>query len=103
VKIEALGYLDTAREKPVYRAPASYDRGSFGIQVGSYSKIENAQRMAGEMRQRYTYSSIREAMVNGSRYYRVSAGNYASLKQAEQVRENSSDKLISAGFVVALD
>jgi len=103
VRIEALGYLHNAtKEKPVY-APANYDRGSYGIQVGSYGKIENAQRMAGELKQRYSYSAIREAMVNGSRYYRVSAGNYTSLKQAEQVRESSSDKLISSGFVVALD
>lgn len=104
VKIEALGYLDTAiRGNPVYRPPASYDRGSFGIQVGSYGKIENARRMADEMKQRYRSSSIREATVNGSRYYRVSAGNYPSLKQAEQMRERASDPLLSAGFVVALD
>lgn len=104
VKLEALGYLDdAAKGNAVYRPPASYDRGSFGIQTGSFSKIENAQRMAGEMKQRYSFSSIREAIINGSRYYRVSAGNYPSLKQAEQVRERASDKLLRDGFVVALD
>lgn len=102
VKIEALGYLDNLRGKPVF-APANYDRGSFGIQVGSYSMIENAQKMGAEMKQRYGNSAIREVNVSGQRYYRVSAGKYPSLKQAEQVRENSADKLIAGGFVVALD
>jgi rare lipoprotein A len=104
VKIEALGYLDeTVKGKSVYRAPASYDRGSFGIQVGAFGKLENAQRMADSIKQRYGVSSIRESVVDGTRYYRVRAGNYTSLKEAEQARERSSDKVIAGGFVVALD
>ena len=104
VRIEALGYLDSdSKGKTAYRAPASYDRGSFGIQVGAFGKMENAQKMAGEMKQRYGFSTIREALVNGTLYYRVRAGNYASLKEAEQVREHASDRVIAAGFVVALD
>src|SRR6185369_4967688 len=47
VKIEALGYLDSNNQgKVAYRAPASYDRGSFGIQVGAFTALDNAQRMA---------------------------------------------------------
>ncbi|MEI6305219.1 MAG: septal ring lytic transglycosylase RlpA family protein [Deltaproteobacteria bacterium] len=104
VKIEALGYLDPAgKGKTAYRPPASYDKGSFGIQVGAFSSLENAQRMADSIKQRYGISSIRESVVNGIRYYRVRAGNYNSLKEAEKVRERSSDKTISEGFVVALD
>jgi rare lipoprotein A len=104
VKIEALGYLDdTGKGGTAYRAPASYDRGSFGIQVGAFGNQENARRMADSVRQRYGISSIREAFVNGTRYYRVRAGNYTSLKEAEQVRDRSSDRVIAGGFVVALD
>lgn len=104
VKIEALGYLDrTATGRTVYRAPASYDRGSFGIQVGAFSRLENARRMADEIKRRHGVSSIRESVVKGVRYYRVRAGNYTSLKEAEQVRDRSSDRVIAAGFVVALD
>jgi rare lipoprotein A len=104
VKLEALGYLDeTVKGRTIYRAPASYDRGSFGIQVGSFGKLENAQRMADSVKQRYADSSIRESIVAGTRFYRVRAGNYTSLKEAEQARERSSDKLITGGFVVALD
>lgn len=104
VTVEALGYLDeTVKGQVVYRGPASYDRGSFGIQVGAFGNYDNARKMAETVKQRYGTSSIREAVVNGTRYYRVRAGNYASLKEAEQVRERSPDKMIAGGFVVALD
>jgi rare lipoprotein A len=104
VRIEALGYLDeSVHDKEAYRAPSSYDRGSFGIQVGAFSKLENAHRMADDVRQRFGVASIKEAVVNGTLYYRVRAGNYASLKEAEQIRGRSSDKLISGSYVVALD
>lgn len=104
VKIEALGYLDSGvTGKTVYRAPASYDKGSFGIQVGAFTGQDNARRMADSMKQRYGFSSIREAIVGGTLYYRVRAGNYASLKEAEMALAQSADKVIAGGFVVALD
>lgn len=104
VTIEALGYLDNSvRGKTTYHPPASYDKGSFGIQVGAFSTLENAQRMADSVKKRYGEAAIREAVVNGIRFYRVKAGNFASLKEAEQVRENSADKVMRGGFVVALD
>jgi rare lipoprotein A len=104
VKIEALGYLDaTVKGKTTYRPPVSYDSGSFGIQVGAFSNLENARRMAEVIKQLYGTSSIRDSIVNGTIFYRVRAGNYTSLKEAEKARERSSDKVISSGFVVALD
>jgi len=104
VRIEALGYLDSGIQgKVAYRAPASYDRGSFGIQVGAFTALDNAQRMAVSTKQRYGFSTIREADVKGTHYYRVRAGNYASLKAAEQAREHAADRVIAGGFVVALD
>lgn len=104
VKIEALGFLErSVTGKTVYRPPNSYDKGSFGIQVGAFTNMENARMMAEGIKQRYGAASIREAMVNGTRYYRVRAGNYASLKEAEQTKERSADRIISGGFVVALD
>ncbi|MDU0457807.1 MAG: septal ring lytic transglycosylase RlpA family protein [Geobacteraceae bacterium] len=104
VRIEALGYLDeTVKGRTAYRAPASYDRGAFGIQVGAFGNPENARRLAESVKQRHGVSSIREALVNGVRFYRVRTGSYASLKAAEKAHERATDKVISEGFVVALD
>jgi rare lipoprotein A len=104
VQIEALGYLGrSTKGKAAYRAPLSYDTGSFVIQVGSCSSLENAESMAEEMRNKYVFTVIREAVVNGERFYRVYAGNYVSLKEAERVRKYSVNKWLNAGFVVALD
>ncbi|HEY3308416.1 MAG TPA: septal ring lytic transglycosylase RlpA family protein [Desulfuromonadaceae bacterium] len=104
VRIEALGYLDNSvKGKTFYRAPASYDRGSYGIQVGAFGKLGNARKMADEMKRSYGFSTIREALVGGTHYYRVRAGNYPSLKEAELVREKTADSVLASGFVVALD
>jgi rare lipoprotein A len=104
VKIVALGYIDeSVKDKTIYRAPASYDKGVFGIQVGSFINQDNALRMADVVKKRYGVSSIRESVVNGVRYFRVRAGNYLSLKEAEHIREFSKDTVIARGIVVALD
>lgn len=104
VQIEALGYLGRSqRGKTTYRAPLSYDTGSFVIQIGSCSSLENAQSMAEELRNQYIFTMIREAVVNGERFYRVQAGNYVSLKEAERIRKYSANKWLNAGFVVAVD
>jgi rare lipoprotein A len=104
VQIEALGYLGrSSKGKTSYRAPLNYDTGAFVIQVGSCSSLENAQSMAEEMRNQYVFTDIREAVVNGEHFYRVHAGNYVSLKEAERVRKYSVNKWLNAGFVVALD
>lgn len=104
VQIEALGYRNKIlKGKAAYRAPLSYDIGLFVIQVGSCTSLENAQSMADDMRKQFVFTDIREALVNGERYYRVLAGNYVSLKAAERVRKYSTNKWINAGFVVARD
>lgn len=104
VQIEALGYRNrTLKGKSAYHAPLSYDTGLYVIQVGSCTSLENAQSMAEDMRKQYVFTDIREAVVNGERYYRVHAGNYVSLQEAERVRKYSVNKWINAGFVVARD
>ena len=104
VQVAALGYIGrSAKGKTTYRAPLSYDTGSFVIQIGSCSSLENAQGMADELRSQYVFTMIREAVVNGERFYRVQAGNYVSLKEAERVRKYSANKWLNAGFVVAVD
>lgn len=104
VTIEALGYFDkTFNGKAIYKPPVSYDTGSFGIQVGSFTKQENALKMAADIKKRHGASSIKEFDVKGVHYYRVRAGNYTSLTAAEQSKSRSPDKAISEGIIVALD
>ena len=104
VTVEALGFLGKNRKgRTVYRSPANYDTGLFAIQVGSCSSMENAQLIADDMRSQYIFTTIREATVHGERYYRVHAGTYTSLKDAERVRRYSSNKLLNSGYVVAVD
>jgi hypothetical protein len=55
------------------------------------------------MRKQFVFTNIREAVVNGERFYRVQAGTYISLKEAERVRKYSANRLINEGFVVASD
>lgn len=104
VYIEALGYgKKQLKGKTAYLAPKNYDAGSFVIQVGSCASLENARSLATEMRKQYVFTIIREAVVKGVRYYRVLAGNYVSLREAERVRKYSANKLINQGFVIAAD
>ena len=104
VRIEALGFLGTTfKGKPAYRAPLSYDSGSFAIQVESCTSLENAQSVAAYLRNQYVFTTIHEAVVNGERYYRIHVGNYGSLKEAEDVRKHSHNRMIKEGFVVAKD
>lgn len=104
VQIEALGYYEKAlKGKASYRAPLSYDSGSFAIQVGSCISFENAQVIADDMKRQNVLTTIREAVVRGEKYHRVHAGNYLSLREAELARKYSANRLINKGFVVALD
>jgi rare lipoprotein A len=104
VKIEALGYQESnKRGKTHYRAPISYDRGQFGIQVGAYAQRENAEVMADYMKQRHGFATIFESEVDGERLYRVRVGKYASLRTAKQQLQVIAGRAATGGFVVALD
>jgi rare lipoprotein A len=101
VRIEALGY----RGDPggtAYRPPASYDAGSYGIQVAAFTDSANARRMAEQMRRRYGSSSIQEAQVKGTLFFRVRVGQYLSLRKAEEAR-SGFEREHPGCFVVALD
>lgn len=103
VTIEALGYqVKNTKSKIVYREPSHNERGLFGIQVGAYSKRENAETMAETVRERYDSVTIQETKVNGETIFRVRVGKYASLHSAKQQLRQIRDKEAVGGFVVAL-
>jgi rare lipoprotein A len=104
VRVEALGYQEvTPSRQVVYRQPASYEAGSFTVQVGAFTRRDNAERLSGQMRARCGASSIQQGWVNGRLFHRVRAGMYATLKAAEAARADFETSGYPNSFVVALD
>lgn len=103
VRLVALGYPQQDHGKTTYRAPVSYDAGTFAVQIGAFSAAENAQRLAASMRARYGKAVVAAAQVNGRQMYRVRIGEYRSLDQAEQAAAGLSANGYPGSFVVAFD
>ncbi|MFA5072824.1 MAG: septal ring lytic transglycosylase RlpA family protein [Nitrospirota bacterium] len=105
VRIEALGYKDDSGEGRTlaYREPASYITGTYTIQVGSFKQTVNAERLSGEMKRLYGFSDVRATTVNGDMFYRVYAGKYTSLTDAEVAEKKFVQSGYPGSFVVSLD
>lgn len=104
VRIVALGYRESDRPGAVgYRQPASYDIGSFAIQVGAFTVYGNAERLAGKLRTRYGTAGIQQGYVGGRLFYRVRVGRYTSLEAAETARERLEVAGYPNSFVVAME
>jgi rare lipoprotein A len=102
VKITALGYGGQTGSSG-YRQPASYDAGTFSLQVAAFTIRDNAIRYAGELRKRFGTADVQEALVNGKTYYRVRLGRYSSLSSAQAGREQFGRSGFAGCFVVAVD
>jgi rare lipoprotein A len=103
VRIEALGYRLDNVGAASYRSPASYDAGSFTVQVAAFTNRDNAERLADRMRKNRGYAAIEKALVNGYIFYRVRVGSYGSLTRAEEARRKFEQEGFPGSFVVALD
>lgn len=104
VRITALGYkVDLPDGAMTYRAPGSYDRGSFALQVVALKNRANAYRYAEELRRKYGSADVQEAVVGGSAFYRVRIGRYTSLLAAQSAQETFERKGFPGNFVVAVD
>jgi rare lipoprotein A len=103
VRIEALGYRATGASGEEYRAPETYDVGTYSVQVGAFKDQQNAKRLSEEMKKLYGYSVVNTAIVNGELFYRVQAGKYTSLKAAEDAEGSFADRGYPGSFVVSLD
>ncbi len=104
VRIEALGYrLEGAGGEGEYQEPATYDSGNYTVQVGSFKEQANAERLSGEMKNRFGFSDVRLTNVNGEFFYRVYAGKYGSLKAAEEAEKDFTENGYPGSFVVSLD
>jgi rare lipoprotein A len=104
VRITALGYKTDQTDGEVhYRAPASYDTGSFALQVAALKIRANAYRYADELKRTYGTADVREATVGGNVFYRVRMGHYSSLRAAQAAQESYERKGFPGNFVVAAD
>lgn len=101
VRIEALGYQGGGPD--TYKAPETYDAGSYTVQIGSFKEQGNAQRLSDEMRRQSGFSEIHMSDVNGETFYRVYAGKYSSLIAAETAEKDLSEHGYPGSFVVALE
>lgn len=104
VKIVALGYPEQdAGGQIVYRSIASNPVSSYAVQVASFSSGANAQRLAAELRSRFGAASVYRSQVNGSDFFRVRVGKYASLDAAESARLSIEGHGFNNCLVVAMD
>ncbi len=104
VRIEALGYRDEAKpagSAPYYRQPLSYDVGPFMIQVGAFTVIDNANRLAEKLKSQYGRSAVAEGWVNGQKFYRVRVGLYASMALADNALMQLEANGYPRSFIVA--
>ncbi len=101
VRIEALGYRVNGGEN--YKAPDTYDTGTYTVQVGSFKEYNNALRLSGEIKKRYGFSEVHLTNVHDENFYRVYAGKYSSLHAAENAEKEFSDNGYPGSFTVSLD
>jgi rare lipoprotein A len=101
VRVTALGYK--ADGPSGYRQPATYDSGTFSLQVGSFTVRANAYRYADELRKRFGSADVQEAQLQGKTYYRVRMGRYSSLRLAQAGQEQHGRSGFAGCFVVAVD
>jgi rare lipoprotein A len=104
VRITALGYrIGGVGNSFNYRPPASYDSGMYSLQVGAFTIKANAYRFADELKRKYDTADVQEALVGGTKYYRVRVGHYTSLRVAQGAQEQYERKGFNNCFVVAVD
>lgn len=105
VLIEALGYREeaVAGRAVTYRQPSSYAVGPFTVQVGAFTVLANAQRLAEELRRSYGEASIVEGWVSGQKFHRVRVGLYPAMAAAVQAQAEFEGKGFRNCFVVAKD
>jgi len=101
VRIQALGYRGSGAQE--YKPLDSYDAGDFTVQVGSFKERANAERLSHEMTSRYGFSEVHKTDIHGEIFYRVYAGKYSSLVEAEKAEARFNDHGFEGSFTVALE
>ena len=90
VRVEAIGSI-----------PKSQMLGNYYVQVGSFSSRENASRLLQKMKQNgYPESRMQEFFRNNKSLWRVQAGRFSNLQDAENVHSKLLEEMPGA-FIIA--
>jgi rare lipoprotein A len=104
VMVTALGYRADGQDgSPGYRQPASYDAGTFSLQVAAFTIRANAYRYAEELKKRFETADVQEAQLQGKTYYRVRLGRFTSLRSAQEGQARYERTGFAGCFIVAVD
>ena len=105
VEIEALGVetrvVEDGKVKVKYVKPASYDQGSFTVQIGSFRVRENADRLRDLMADSYQNAHIVTYDTGVETFYRVRVTHSSTLEEAIDDQRQLEGKGYSDSFVVA--
>lgn len=104
VRIEALGYRVSGQgAHRTYHQPASYEVGTFSVQIGAFTVVANARRLVARMQSRYGYAGIQQGWIGGRHFYRVRVGKFSTLQAAHSAQNNLERSGFRNSFVVALE
>ena len=65
---------------------------TYSVQVGSFNKMDNAERLSGELKAKGFDANIQTVTVDGSFFYRVKVGSFTRMRDAEDMARNLQNK-----------
>ena len=65
---------------------------TYSVQAGAFGKMENAEKLRDELKEKGFDASIQTVTVEGSPFYRVRVGSYSRLSDAEDMARNLQNK-----------
>jgi len=72
----------------------------FGVQVGAFSTVQNAQNVSRKYQKYYLDSKVMKKVRNGNSLYIVVIGGYSSRKEAEKAIPAINNKLNVKGYII---
>lgn len=91
------------RPQPVAAEPQAAEQTAYGpqvyVQVGSFTRINNAEAVSSKLNGRYT-TDIESVRVDEADYFRVFAGPFATRSAGEQARQDLQSLGLGEGFLV---
>lgn len=101
VRIEALGRRGSPGNAFVH--PGTYEAGVYTVQLRSFLSRQEAHRLVETMKGLFGYAALAPADEGGTTVYRVVAGKYFTLADAEGAAKNFASHGYPECFVIALD